>query len=162
MNTPACTNLAAESCTTANCAWRCALRVIDELLSEKGAVTGDEVDTLLDLRWHLSRRTSAEAALRLFCELRLRMEQRHYLPFFRIRRWLDNHLVAEVRACPLSEPQPLNVKLDLFCVEAVRRACLCAAAGRGVALLAPRVQFAFCPMAAAAPLVESVASGVAA
>jgi hypothetical protein len=56
----------------------------------------------------------------------------------------------------------LNVKLDLFCVEAVRRACLCAAARRGVALLAPRVQFAFRPVAAEAPLVESVASGVAA
>ena len=37
-----------------------------------------------------------------------------------------------------------------------------AASRANVALLAPRVQFAFCPMAAAAPLVESVASGVAA
>ena len=154
MNTPPCTKSTTESCTIANCTWRCALRVIDELLSESGAVTGDEVDLLLDLRWHLSRRAEAEVALRLFCELRLRMEQRHYLPFFRIRRWMENHLVAEVRACPAAEPAMLPLKLDLYCVEAVRRVCLCAAARRGTALLVPRVQFAFreLPVPAARPL----------
>ena len=85
-------------CTALTCRWRCALEVIDELLgSPRDRVSGEEVDLLLDLRWQLGRRQEPETALRLFCDLRIRMENRHYLAFFRIRRWLENHLVAAVR-----------------------------------------------------------------
>jgi len=117
--------------------------VIDELLSQPGAATGEESDLLLDLRWKLRRREDAEGVLRLFCDLRLRMEQRHYLAFFRIRRWLENHVRASVQICPASTAQSVAVKLDLYCVEAVRRVCLCAALDAGIALLAPRLGFVF-------------------
>lgn len=128
----------------ATCRWRCALEVIDELLAQPGGgVSGEETDLLLDLRWKLRRRDEAEAALRLFCDLRLRMEQRHYLAFFRVRRWLENHLVANVRRCPAAEPEFVPVKLNHYCVEAIRRVCLCAALGRGAVLLAPRLGFSF-------------------
>jgi hypothetical protein len=125
------------------CHWRCALSVIDELLSQRGAATGEETDLLLDLRWHLHGRTDANAALRTFCDLRLRMERRHYLAFFRIRRWLENHLVAVVRICPAAEARYVPVKLDNYCVEAIRRVCLCAGLQPGSVMLAPRLQFAF-------------------
>jgi hypothetical protein len=106
-------------------------------------VSGDEADHLLDLRWRLSRRDDAEAALRIFCDLRLRMEQRHYLAFFRMRRWLEMHLLAGVRVCPAAEPRFVPVKLDHYCVEAIRRVCLCAALSSGSVMLAPRLRFSF-------------------
>jgi hypothetical protein len=117
--------------------------VIDELISRPGSVSGDEVDHLLELRWKLGQRDDVEGALKLFCDLRLRMEQRHYLAFFRMRRWLENHLVASLSICPEAKPQLVPVKLDHYCVEAIRRACLCVALRRGCALLAPRLRFTF-------------------
>ncbi|MDB6152381.1 MAG: hypothetical protein JWL90_834 [Chthoniobacteraceae bacterium] len=101
------------------------------------------MDRLLDLRWKLRQGRDAEGALRLFCELRLSMERRHYLAFFRIRRWLENHVVAAVRICPAAEPRFVPVKLNHYCVEAVRRVCLCAGVARDGVMLAPRLQFAF-------------------
>jgi hypothetical protein len=70
------------------------------------------------------------------------MEQRHYLAFFRIRRWLENHVIANVRTSPEAPVQMVGVKLSFYCVEAIRRATLCAA-GRQGPLQAPRLAFAF-------------------
>ncbi len=123
-------------------------------------MTGDEVDRLLDLRWQLRQQGDAESALRLFCELRLQMEQRHYLAFFRIRRWLENHLVAAVRLCPAAPPQIVPVKLDHYCAIAIRRVCLCAALGRGSVLIAPRLEFAFRKAGVAAAGKPEVLAGV--
>jgi hypothetical protein len=117
--------------------------VIDQLLSHRAAVSGEEVDRLLDLRWLVHRAEDAEATLRIFCDLRLRMEQRHYLAFFRLRRWLENHLEAAVRICPAAEARLVEVTLNHYCVEAIRRVALCAALGREGILLAPRLQFRF-------------------
>jgi hypothetical protein len=80
----------ADVCTVGTCRLKCSLEVVDELLSTPGAVTGDEVDLLLDFRSLLRARRDAEATLRLFCDLRRRLEQRHYLAFYRLRRWLEN------------------------------------------------------------------------
>lgn len=118
------------------------MQVIDDLLSDRATVSGEEVDHLLDLRFLVHRAEDAEAALRVFCELRMRMEQRHYLAFFRLRRWLENHLEAAVRICPAAEPHLVEVALNHYCVEAIRRVALCAALGGGV-LLAPRLRFRF-------------------
>lgn len=143
MDPAICTTSIAADCDSSNCRQRCALEVIDELLREEGAVSGEEADLLLDLRWHLRQGHDAEGALRLFCDLRIRMEQRHYLAFFRLRRWLENHLVASVQLCPAAEPHVVAVKFDRYCVEAIRRVCLCAALGRGSVMIAPRVRFLF-------------------
>jgi hypothetical protein len=131
------------ACTPARCRERCALEVIDELLSAAHYVTGEEADLLLDLRWQLRRGSDAEGTLRLFCDLRVRMEQRHYLAFFRLRRWMENHLVAAIQICPAAEPHRVAVKLNHYCVEAIRRVCLCTAISSGTVLLAPRLRFAF-------------------
>ena len=131
-------------CAPANCRRRCALEAIDSLLGRPHpAVSGEEVDLLLDLRWQLRQRTAAEPTLQLFCDLRRRMEGRHYLAFFRIRRWLENHLVAAVQVCPAAEPRLVAVRLDHYCVEAIRRVCLCASLGDGSVLLVPRLRFEF-------------------
>lgn len=119
------------------------LEVVDSLLRTPGAVTGEEADLLLDFRSMLRRRTEAEAAIRLFCELRRRLERRHYLAFFRLRSWLERNLTAEVRLCPAAAPMTAPVKLQFFCPEAIRRAALCSALGSNTALLAPRIRFGF-------------------
>jgi hypothetical protein len=124
------------------------LEVIDELLAETASVTGAETDLLLELRWQLSRRTDAEEALRTFCEFRRRMEPGYYLACFRIRRWLENHLLSRVRPSPAAAESLRPVKLDFYCVEAIRRASLCSALGPSALLVAPRVQFTFRTLAA--------------
>ena len=141
-----CISQQPANCAPLQCRRRCALEVIDELLSQPDAISGDEADRLLDLRWKVSRREDAEATLRLFCELRLRLEQRHYLAFFRIRRWLENHLIASVQPCQAAEPRLTPVKLDHFCIEAIRRASLCAVLSEGLILFAPRLRFVFRPV----------------
>lgn len=123
----------------------CAIAVVDALLGTPGAVTGEEADLLLDFRALLRRREDAEAALRLFCDLRRRLEPRHYLEFFRLRRWLERRLVSVARICPAAPAQTAPVRLDFFCVEALRRAALCRALGPGTAVLRPRVEFRFLP-----------------
>jgi len=157
-----CPASVAAECAPATCRAQCAPTAIDRLLSERGAVSGSETDLLLDLRWHLRQRTDAEETLRLFCMLRRIMEQRHYLAFFRIRRWLENHILVAVHPCPAAEPVYGRLKLDHYCIEAVRRGCLCASLKSGVALLAPRVRFAFRPLpehADAMSSMETAATG---
>ena len=157
MNTLSAAPASVADCTVATCRRRCALEVIDELLGlPRPLVSGEEVDLLLDLRWQLGRRTEGESALRLFCDLRRRMEKRQYLAFFRLRRWLESQVVAEVRACPAAEVHSIPVRLDHYCVEAIRRTSLCASLGRGAVLLAPRLQFRFRPVAARQPVLVSV------
>jgi hypothetical protein len=138
-----CTTSFPSDCAPSNCRWRCALEVIDELISQAGTVSADEVDHLLELRWKLRQRNDAEGSLKLFCDIRLQMEHRHYLAFFRIRRWLENHLLAGVSVCPEAIPQFVPVKLDHYCIEAIRRVSLCVAMRRGYVLLAPRLRFTF-------------------
>lgn len=139
-----CASASGDHCAPADCQWRCALEVIDEMLGKSlSTVSGEEADLLLDLRWRLRQCADPDATLRLFCAVRIRMEQRHYLAFFRLRRWLENHLVAAVRVCPASEPIRVPVKLNYYCVEPIRRSCLCEALGQGAVLLAPRLSFEF-------------------
>ena len=123
--------------------WASAFTIIDELLRNHGAVSGDDCDLLLELRWLLRERTGAEAALRCFCELRRRLEQRHYLAFFRLRRWLEANVVVVVTLSANAEPRFVPLQLNRYCIEAVRRVCLCSALSGESALIAPRVVFAF-------------------
>jgi hypothetical protein len=118
---------------------------VDELLSQRATMTDREADDLLDLRWKLLNADDAEGTLRVFCAVRRRMERRHYLAFFRIRRWLENNIVASVTCLPGAEPQQVNLKLDHYCVEALRRASLCKALRNGAVLDRPSSGFLYHP-----------------
>ena len=83
-------------CSPTTCLDTCALQVIDGLLAACGTVRGEEVDALLDLRSLLRRREDRVAAIALFSRLRRSMEARHYLAFYRLRRWMDNHFDSKV------------------------------------------------------------------
>lgn len=143
MRASVCPSSILNDCSPATCHWRCALEVVDELLTRPVDVSPEEMDLLLDFRWKLRQYADAEGVLRFFCDLRRRMEQRHYLAFFRMRRWLENHMVAIVQPDPDSQPRQIQVKLNHFCVEAIRRFCLCAALQQNARLSRPRVRFAF-------------------
>jgi hypothetical protein len=137
--------MADEGCPPSSCRRRCALELIDHLLSIPGSqgISGEAMDLLLDLRHHVRCRGDAEAALRLFCELRRKLEARHYLTFYRLRRWFEANLVARVRICPAAAPLELGVRLSFYCPIAIRRASLCAAIRAGMPLVAPRLEFGF-------------------
>lgn len=143
MNSPDTALCAHSKCTFSNCRGTCALEVIDELLRTQGSVRGEEVDALLDLRWMLRRQEDAEAALALFCQLRRTMEERHYLSFYRLRRWLENQIEAIVRIVRGAPERRVALKLNWYCLEAIRFQCLHSAKKVGEAVLAPRVRFGF-------------------
>jgi hypothetical protein len=138
-----CLSTLESDCESSACRWRCAIEVIDELLSEHSLITGTEADDLLDLRWTLVQADDAEATLRLFCTVRRRMEQKHYLAFFRIRRWLENHMAAAVVLRPGGDEKLVSLKLDHYCVEALRRSSLCFALQTGGVIDRPRLRFCF-------------------
>jgi hypothetical protein len=126
------------------CHPNCSLEVIDLLLSTPGAVDGEETDLLLDLRSLFKHRQQAEATLRLFCDVRRRLEHRHYLAFYRLRRWCERHIAGELTYEGQSLQIPAPLRLDFYCVEAVRRALMCSAisSGNGVCNR-PRLEFKF-------------------
>jgi hypothetical protein len=107
-----------KTCSPENCRRACAQEVIDALLRAHGAVRGEEVDLLLELRWLVRHREQAETTLRLFCDLRRRLEETHYLLFYRLRRWLENNLEVVV-VCGSAEPVKIPLKLDFYCLEAI-------------------------------------------
>ena len=133
-------------CGVTSCRPACALEAVDSLLRAAGAVRGEEVDALLDFRSLLRHRQDAEAVLSLFCQLRRAMEERHYLTFYRLRRWLENHIQVLVLSSGDFE-QETALKLDRYCIEAVRSHCLQSVLKPGEPLLAPKVQFLFRSMA---------------
>jgi len=143
MNSLAATICTHEPCTSTTCRLTCALEVIDELLQAQGTVRGEEVDALLDLRSLLRHRENAEAALALFCQLRRTMEERHYLAFYRLRRWLENQIEATVRIVRGAPERTAALRLDWYCLEPVRFHCLQSVRQLGEPVLAPRVRFTF-------------------
>lgn len=136
----------ADTCAVGACRPKCSLEVVDELLSAPDSVTGEETDLLLDFRSLLRARVDAEATLRMFCDLRRRMESRHYLSFYRLRRWLENQIVGETHSMESEEMMRVPLRLDFYCVEAIRRLCLCAAVQQGAAFPRRRLRFAFVPL----------------
>lgn len=126
-----------------SCNSRRAMTVIDELLSQRSSITGDEADLLLDLRWTLGHGDDAEGTLRLFCELRLAMERRHYLALFRVRRWLERHVQASIYNASTKQTQFVGIKLDYYCVEAIRRASLCVAITNEAGITSSKLEFVF-------------------
>lgn len=132
-----------NNCHLQNCRQTCAQEVIDALLRANGSVRGEEVDLLLDLRWLVRHQHDPEQVLKLFCELRRRLEEEHYLLFYRLRRWLENHLQAVVVHPERAAKTAMPLKLDFYCLEAVRGGCVRAARQQGMSLSNVKVEFAF-------------------
>jgi hypothetical protein len=142
MNLPDPT-LATPSAISSQCRHACAVDVVDRLLQASASVRGEEVDALLDFRSLLRRRSDAEQVIAQFCTLRRMMEDRHYLSFYRLRRWLENHLEVRVTV-RRNDPERLGrLRLDHYCVEAIRFQCLHSVLRQGEPLLGPKIRFVF-------------------
>jgi hypothetical protein len=140
-----CTHLA---CTPANCNLNCALEVVDGLLRATHAVRGEEMDSLLDLRSLLRRREDPEATLASFCQLRRSMEDRHYLSFYRLRRWLENQIQVCISSSDADNEaiRIIPLRLNRYCLEAVRGQCFQTALAYSPSNGIPRVRFVFQPL----------------
>jgi hypothetical protein len=79
----------------------------------------------------------------LFCQLRRMMEERHYLSFYRLRRWFENQIEASVRIVRGTPERMVALKLNWYCLEAIRFQCLQAVRRPDEPVLAPRVRFEF-------------------
>lgn len=103
-------------CTSTTCRERCGHEIVDVLLHEQADKDPAVIDALLDLKFALTHRNDVEEILRVFCQLRGRLEKRYYLAFYRLRRWLENQL--EVRVSPgrgyASQVFPINLEARTF------------------------------------------------
>lgn len=120
-----------------------AIDVVDYLLTAHGVARGNEVDLLLDLRVALARHECADEVLDLFCQLRVMMEQRHYVGFYRLRRWLEKNIVASVRVNGQTCERAVPICLNRYCMEAIRSGCVLNARQVGEPLHYSRVGFRF-------------------
>jgi hypothetical protein len=143
MNPSVTVSCAQKPCDAATCRIACGLEVVDELLRNQSSVRGEEVDMLLDLRSAMRRREDAEGALTMFCQLRRAMEERHYLAFYRLRRWFEHQIEVNVRLARGGEERKTRLRMDWYCLEPIRFHCLTSVRQSGEPMLAPRVSFAF-------------------
>jgi len=131
------------ACTVFDCRRTCAIEVVDDLLSSHGAARGREVDLLLDLRCALARASDAEQVIELFFALKQLMEQRRPVSFYRLRRWLENHVVALVRVNGRAGERMTRLTLNRSCLEAVKSGCVLAARRPGEPLNDTSVRLSF-------------------
>lgn len=70
--------------------------MVDNLLHVAAREHPQSLDLLLDLKSVLNQRQNAVETLRLFCIARQQLEEVFYLRLYRLRRWLEAQIVAEV------------------------------------------------------------------
>ncbi len=145
------------TCSPLTCEFNCALQVVDGLLQAQGSVRGEEMDALLDLRWLLHRHQDAEEAVRLFCRLRQMMEHRHYLAFYRLRRWLENHVEVQIDVPYTGASRVIPLQLQPRSWEAVRHQLLQSALPRGRIQPGCHIRFDF---RAAQPVANGASQGI--
>ena len=121
------------------------LAVLDQLMAGLHSETeGQALDLALELRFTLMESTDAEVIIRAFCQLRMHIEEAHYLACYRLRRWLEDKLQAIVSLDRCQPPLTLPVRLDHADISSIRKACL-SAASPAKTVPAARVGFIFTP-----------------
>ncbi len=119
--------------------------ILDELLLEAIPQDSDLVDELLELKFALIQREGAEDVLNLFCRLRRRLERRHYLACYRLRRWLEKRIEATVSPGRGYPAHTHPVRLIPRTVDGIANAVLNAARKNGTLTPGgfPRIGFRF-------------------
>jgi hypothetical protein len=79
-----------------------------------------------------------------------------------LRRWLENHIVAKVLVDDHPDSVEIPLRLNFYCVEALRRQCLCELLRAGMSGRRSRLTFGFRPLGAETVRVEVPAEAVAA
>jgi hypothetical protein len=137
---------AVDLTSASECPLNHGVAVVDQLLA---AITRENdaaaLDVALDFRLLLGSSTDANAILREFFRLRTVVEEHHYLACFRLRRWLQSEIVADVRL-DRSQPirrTPINLNAKSY-RELCARCAFNAAAGER---LSPWVRIVFSSIA---------------
>jgi hypothetical protein len=134
--------LVVDSVSEAACPLNHGVAVVDQLLA---AITreGDveALDVALDFRLLLASSTDADAILREFFRMRAAVEEGHYLACFRLRRWLQDQIVAHVKMDRTQPARTTAINLDSASYrELCARCAFDAAAGE---FLTPWVRVSF-------------------
>ena len=118
---------------------------LDLLLAELDARDTATFDAALDLRSRLAEGRDAEACLAKLFRLRALLDGRHYLAFYRVRRWVQRRLVAQVRGARNEPWQTRELPLDAARLDELTNSCLAplADALTGELPFGARVRFAF-------------------
>lgn len=134
---------ASRSALPTACPLNHGLSVVDQLLA---AITRDgehdELDAALDFRLVLAGTGDPAAVLRAFFDLRQTVAERHYLPFYRLRRWLEMNVLALVQVDRCSRPHRVRLQLDAASFGALYAQCVVTATTGGPPQAWTRVQFA--------------------
>ncbi|WP_044891974.1 hypothetical protein [Opitutus terrae] len=119
------------------------MSVVDQLLA---AITRDgdheELNAALDFRLMLAGAPNPAAVLRAFFDLRHAVAERHYLPFYRLRRWLETNMLALVHVDRSSSPHRVRLQLDAASFGALYAQCAVTATAGRPPQAWTRVQFA--------------------
>lgn len=122
---PAFTTKSQLTTVAPSCPLNDGLAVLDQLMAGLSlAQESRALDLALDLRHALRSAAPAEAVIALFFKLRDTIEERHYLPCYRLRRWLQGRVKAWVRLDRQQPPIAAAVTLDQADLNALRDFCL--------------------------------------
>jgi hypothetical protein len=130
-------------CSPATCRLRCGQETLDGLLRELAASRSEHLDAVLELKWLLLQREDAEQTLKVFCQVRQRLERGHYLAFYRLRRWLENQVEASVQPNRCATARRARISLTPVSLEGIRGYCVASSVQPTDLQLGPRVRFAF-------------------
>lgn len=99
------------------------------------------LDLALDLRSLMAEGRDAQACLAQLFTLRARLDGRHYLAFYRVRRWVQRRIVAQVRPDRTSPWMTRELPLDAARLDELVNSSLATLELEHAAL--PQVRFAF-------------------
>jgi len=99
------------------------LAVLDQMMAELSLEHEPHALNLaLDLR-ALRSHVSAETVIEIFFALRHVVEERHYLPCYRLRHWLQGRVQAWVRVDRRQAAVPVSINLDQPDLNSLRETC---------------------------------------
>jgi hypothetical protein len=119
---------------------------LDGLLAAIDPRDGELFDAALDLRSLLTEGGDATAALHQLFRLRRLLDGRHYLAFYRVRRWVQRRIVAQVRAGRAAPWRTRELPLDAARLDEIVNASVAAVAAEDAAPhVDAQVRFVFRP-----------------
>lgn len=116
---------------------------LDGLLAELDPRDAALFDAALDLRSALSDGHDATAALQRLFRLRALLGGRHYLAFYRVRRWINRLVVAHVRPGRAAPWRTVELPLDAARLDELTNTCLATLAIDGELSAGAHIRFDF-------------------
>ena len=145
MPTPqtAATQLTTVPALAASCPFHDGTATLDLLLAELDPRETDLFDAALDLRSLAAAQEDAAACLTQLLRVRRLLAGRHYLAFYRVRRWAKRALRAEVRAHRAANWASCELALDSARFDEIVNTATATLAHDGTIPASAHVRFVF-------------------